>query len=163
MNVSFELDARSFVAKLPSGPKTHGVIVRGLRRAGLELQREAMRRVPRRTGNTQRSITSTVDDADLSAVVRVGSRVGAYLEMGTGIYGPKQRRIYPRHARVLRFPVGAVSLSGRPLAGKNAQYVFTRSIRGMRKQPFLKPAVDVISPRLGEIFDLETRHLFGAA
>jgi hypothetical protein len=49
-----------------------------------------------------------------------------YVQRGTGVFGPKRRRITPKRAKFLRF---------KPKGG-NA-YIYRRSVAGMKPNPFL--------------------------
>lgn len=82
-----------------------------------------------RTGNTRRAIHGGVDGVGDEFVVYVahGSKVGAYHETGTGIYGPKKRPIVPINAKALHFKV-------------NGKDVFAKSIKGIKKNPVLMNA-----------------------
>ncbi len=53
-----------------------------------------------------------------------------YLEFGTGLYGPKKKRIYPTKKQALAW--------GKDLGEGKKQYVF-KSIKGMRPAPFIRP------------------------
>src|SRR5438270_1497479 len=92
--------------RIPDDARRRRVIVKALNHATMKLREEAMRRVPKRTGNTQRSITSELNEAALTGTVRVTSRVGLYLEKGTGLYGPMHHLIYPVNARALAWAGG---------------------------------------------------------
>jgi hypothetical protein len=64
--------------------------------------------------------------------VRIGTslRYALWVHDGTGLYGPLRRRITPKNARALRFRV----------KGKSG-YVFAKSVRGMKRNQFLKDAL----------------------
>lgn len=53
-----------------------------------------------------------------------------YLEEGTGLYGPRRARIYPRQARVLRW-------------ADDSGVHYAPSIRGMPAQPFMRRALQI--------------------
>lgn len=84
-----------------------------------------------RTGNTRRAIHGGADKNDSGVVVYLahGSKVGWYLEEGTGIHGPKGRRITPVKAKALRFTM-------------NGNVVFAKSTKGMPAQPIIEPTAD---------------------
>ncbi|HLY81642.1 MAG TPA: hypothetical protein VKQ71_01595 [Acidimicrobiales bacterium] len=144
------------LAQIPNVDRRNQLMRYAVTKIAAKVQSLAMHRIAVRTGTTRRTIRMTVEGAGAGIAARVGileataqSRVGLYLEKGTGIYGPKGQRIYPTHARALRWPVGAkgeVRLTGthtsaHARSGK-AEFAFARSIRGMRAQPFLQPAID---------------------
>lgn len=90
-----------------------------------------------RTGNTRAAIHGGVDGVGDEFVVYVahGSKVGAYHETGTGIYGPKKRPIVPVKAKVLHFKI-------------NGKDVFAKSIKGIKKNPVLMNAAQAKRPKV---------------
>lgn len=82
-----------------------------------------------RTGNTRSSINVRLLAAP-SLRVRVGTNVwyAIYIHGGTGIYGPRKTPIRPKRAKALRFRI-------------NGQVIFAKSVKGMRKNQFLKDAL----------------------
>ncbi|PZM62238.1 tartrate dehydratase [Paenibacillus dendritiformis] len=71
------------------------------------------------------------NDIDKMAVVYLAhtARYGQYLEMGTGLYGPKKRLIKPKTKKALRFPVG------------NGEFAIVGAVKGMKPRPIIKPTV----------------------
>jgi hypothetical protein len=115
----------------PVGPVAR--LVSGVTR---DVLRTVENECPKRSGDTSRSFRSDVTVRPNRRVVgRVYSDdpVVTYLEKGTGLYGPRGRRIVPRNARALRFEVGG-------------QVIFRRSVRGMRPQPFMRRSLEIASP-----------------
>lgn len=96
-----------------------------------------------RTGNTRRSIHGGADRSGKGVVVYLGhgSEVGAYLEEGTGIYGPKGRPydIRPKNKKALRFVV-------------NGKEVFAKRVThpGIAPRPVVEPTVESSFPRIKE-------------
>lgn len=84
-----------------------------------------------RTSNTRRAIHGGAEQDGKGTVVYLahGSKVGWYMEEGTGIYGPKRKPITPKNANFLRFTIGG-------------REIFVKSTKGMPKQPIIKPTVD---------------------
>ncbi|MNW34029.1 hypothetical protein D3C74_109960 [compost metagenome] len=88
-----------------------------------------------RTGHTRQGIQGGADirrngDERMAVVYLAHTmRSGLYLETGTGLYGPKKRKIVPKHKMALRFPVGS------------GQYVVARSVKGIKPRPIIKPTV----------------------
>lgn len=83
------------------------------------------------TGTLRRSITFSVTGSSAETISgRVGSNLNYALmvEVGTGIYGPRGRRITPKRAKVLAWQ------------GKGGP-VFAASTRGRKATPFLRPAL----------------------
>lgn len=91
---------------------------------------------PKRTGDTSRSFRSEVvvrPNRQIRGRVYSDDPVVRYLEEGTGLYGPRRRRITPRTAKALRFEAGG-------------QIIFRKSVRGMEPQPFMKRSLEIASP-----------------
>ncbi|MET7814222.1 HK97 gp10 family phage protein [Streptomyces sp. NPDC005395] len=111
---------------------TEGPVVRLVERLTDQTKEAAIALCPKRSGKTARSFQSEVEAVEGMVVGRVWSDdpVVEYLEKGTGIYGPRGRRIYPRRARVLRWTDGG-------------QTFYAPSIKGMPAQPFMKRALEI--------------------
>lgn len=83
-----------------------------------------------RTGYLRSSV-----QVQLRAVPSLACRIGTnawYARMvheGTGIYGPHRRPIYPKRSKILRW---------KAVDGKT---IFAKSVRGMKKNQFLKDAL----------------------
>ncbi len=72
----------------------------------------------------------------------------AYLEFGTGVYGPKKSRIYPKTKKALAW--------GKNLGGGKKEFVF-KSVAGMMPSPFIRPVlhtqfVDIVVNAFNEAF-----------
>lgn len=104
---------------------------------GTDLESEAKRTASwtDRTGNTRRNIHGGADKAPNGSVIYLahGAQVGLYLEVGTGIYGPKGKpfEIRPKNKKALRFTVGN-------------QVYFAKRVNhpGIKPQPVIEPTVD---------------------
>lgn len=113
---------------------------------GKDLEREARSNASwtDRTGNTRRSIHGGADRSGKGVVVYLGhgSEVGAYLEEGTGIYGPKGRPydIRPKNKKALRFVV-------------NGKEVFAKRVThpGISPRPVVGPTVESNFPKIKEV------------
>lgn len=97
-------------------------------------------------GTLRASLTMEVVDFAGVPMARVGSHLehAVYVHEGTGIYGPQGTRIYPKTARVMRWPVKNNSGTGarrRYRAGATAAFAYARSTKGMRGRPFLRDAL----------------------
>lgn len=144
------------LAQIPNVDRRNKLMRYAITKVATKVQSLAMHKIKARTGTTRRTIRMDVRDAVGGISGRVGileataqSRVALYLERGTGIYGPKGQRIYPTHAKFLRWPAGGkgeVRLTGTHTTAHaksgNAQFSFARSIAGMRAQPFMQPAIE---------------------
>ena len=116
--------------------------------------------MPRKTGGTGRSLHVTGVTSS-SAQIR-GSQVAAWIEEGTGLYGPAHHVITPVAARVLAWRVGSVRLSGASRVSKGRQlagWAFARSVKGMKPRPFMARSIveagrQVGGQLVGEIVNL---------
>jgi hypothetical protein len=100
---------------------------------------EAKKLVPHVTRNLSRTIRVGQVTAKSARVLAGGtSRVGyaRYVEEGTGIHGPRGRRITPRKARVLSWKT----------KGKR---FFAASVAGRKATPYLVPGVEKAAKRAG--------------
>lgn len=118
-----------------------------LRRRANNVLNAARRNVPVDTGVLRASLAVSFSRGPQGEpVARIGSNLSYALPVheGTGIYGPRGTRIYPRYRTFLRWP--AVNNSGhgnrRYSGGRTSGYVFARSVRGMRGRPYLLLALD---------------------
>jgi hypothetical protein len=101
-------------------------------RATLTLLGVVMRRVPvGKTGNTRRSHTYHVAPDSSRGVVGTKSRIARYIHDGTGLYGPKKRKITPVTKKALRTPYGP-----------------RKSIKGMRPRPYMRDAAQEAKPAI---------------
>lgn len=111
----------------PGGP-----VGRDLLRRSHRVENRAKELVGVDLGRLRSSITTDVRADSKGLVGRVGSNVEYALHHheGTGIYGPRGRPITPKTASVLRFkPKGS------------STFVFARSVRGSKPNPFLADAL----------------------
>ncbi|MHC8516991.1 hypothetical protein [Sporosarcina sp. ITBMC105] len=100
---------------------------------GKNLESQAKANIPwkNHTGNTRGAIHGGGEKRKNGATIYLahGSKVGTYLEEGTGLYGPHKKRIVPTHAKALRFTMGG-------------RVIFAKSTKGMPKQPVIRPTAD---------------------
>jgi len=92
-------------------------------------------KAPHRTGALKNSIqpgepTGSLSNGDLQVNVAAAATYAPYVEHGTGIYGPHGTPIVPVTAQALQIPLGG------------GEYMYRRSVKGMKAQPFMQPAVD---------------------
>lgn len=135
--VTFRLDSAAILQQL-TGP--NGAVARDLVRRGQRVQNAARRLAPVDKGRLRGSITMEVRGSGRSLEVRVGSNLpyAIYVEKGTGIYAGRGY-IYPKSGQYLRWPSTS---GGRYKGGATKGYVFAKRIKGMKAQPFLRPALD---------------------
>ena len=108
-----------------------GATGRELARKARRVETRAKQLCPVDTGRLRSSIFSGVSrwDGRLVGVCGTNVKYAPYVELGTGIYGPRRSPIVPRSARLLRW------------TDKGGDVHFARSVRGMRARPFLRPAL----------------------
>ena len=107
---------------------THGVYV------------AAVTGAPRRSGILAGSHIETMSAIGGQWVGRVTARApyAMFVHDGTGIYGPRGQRIFPKRAKFLVFP--SEGARGQWFGG----FVFARSVRGQPSQPWLIKALAVV-------------------
>jgi hypothetical protein len=108
---------------------------------------EAGNLAPHKTGNLRRTVHVT-DVTDTSAKVVASANYAAFVEYGTGLFGPLHHKITPTAKKAMRWmagPASAFRLSGSVRSGKAgaaAGAVFARSTKGMKAEPFLEPGAE---------------------
>jgi hypothetical protein len=112
-----------------------GIVGEGVERAAASVRdtaRDIVRRERFDTGALAQSIQVYWDFGAADPTCTVGSDLeyAGFVEEGTGLYGPRHSRIYPRRARVLRF---------RPKGG--GAFVFAPSVAGSPGIHYLERAV----------------------
>lgn len=119
-----------------------GPIVRGARKLGNDVQREAKFLAPKDTGRLASSIGVVVGVAPGFVYAEIGSRLryALWRHEGTGVYGTG-RPIRPVRATYLRFqPRRAAGRIADPRRG----YVYARSVRGTPGKPYLVGALTAV-------------------
>ncbi len=81
-----------------------------------------------------------------NARVFVKNPLGILLEVGTGVFGPKNRMVVPKRRRVMRIPT-------------SDGFIFRPRQRGMRAKPFFKRAWDASQDRVDKIFNDAMREI----
>lgn len=125
---------------------TAGPVARDLLKRGIRVQSKARRNLgggtasgPRRvdTGLLRASISTNLGHRGDELVMRVGTGVyyALWVHDGTGIYGPKGRKITPRTAKHLVF-------RWKKMGNK---LMVVKSVKGMKANPFLKNALPAAS------------------
>lgn len=112
-------------------------VAREMQRRGLRVEAAAKVRI---SGHPKRVDTGRLRDSIKAVPIMrrnsPGSRIGTNVKYailvhnGTGIYGPRGARIKPKTKRYLRFV---------PKGGN--RFVFAKSVKGMRPNPFLVDAL----------------------
>lgn len=117
---------------------------------------ELKHNVPRKTSVTGRSIHVASTTASTARIE--GNAIAKWLDIGTGIYGPRKHKIEPRVKKALAFfagttgPGGSLRLTGKPrkgAAGAGASRVVVRSVKGMKAQPYVDRSIQAVKTKLG--------------
>jgi hypothetical protein len=116
---------------------------------------EAKHLVPRKAGFLDASIRRGALDESHALILAGGRRdVGyaAYIEFGTGIYGPRHRKIVPVHAKMLAWQTGVGGAGGPELrlsgnrrtkgGQKLGGWAFAKSVKGRPATPYLRPGAE---------------------
>lgn len=118
---------------LPDAPTMLGRIDRAMHQAAQEAGQEILVAVraaePARTGNLRRQtrvrVSKTRDGWKITVKpTKSVARIAKWVEDGTGIYGPRRRRIRPRHGKAFVLPNGVRVKSTR---GQRPQHPFART------------------------------------
>lgn len=128
--MTIRLDAEALRDML-TGP--HGAVLGELMRRARLVENKAKQLCPVDTGRLRSSIhhdEAVTESGEPVARVYSDVQYAMWVHEGTGIYGPRGTRIYPKNGRFLVFtPKGS------------SRKVFARSIAGMRGRPFLVDAM----------------------
>ena len=116
----------------------------------------------RKTGTTARSIQ--VQSVTETSATVVGNKVARWIDIGTGLYGPKHHVIVPTTKAALAFHSKAAGLdrwagigyrlSGRQTVGSErkfgagADFVTVRSVKGMKARPYVGKSVKEVGDQL---------------
>ena len=105
------------------------------------------------TGLTKEAI-STDEKAD-EIIYKVSRKAGDFdvavgLVEGTGVYGPKRTRIVPKNAKVLKIPVASLGALGLANLKPKNGFVFLKSVKGMKPNPFDDRAAKKMAQTLPE-------------
>ena len=85
---------------------------------------------------------------ETTARVYASANYAAFVEYGTGLYGPLHHKITPLTKKAMRWmagPASAFRQSGSVRSGKagsGAFAVFARSTKGMKAKPFMRPGAE---------------------
>ena len=129
-----------------TGPRS--VAVRTADRLGRQITNLAKANAPVDDGRLRGSIGYTVRVEGSRVILTVGSplKYALYRHNGTGIYGPRHARIYPKNGKVLRFTVKGGPRGPMPQGHRRprGRVVFARSVRGVPANPFLYDALRAV-------------------
>lgn len=122
-----------------------GPVVQELRRRANSVLNAARAGCPVNTGVLRASLTMEIVSESGVPVARIGSPLEylIYVHEGTGVYAGRGP-ITPKNGTVLRWP--GINNSGtgnrRYKGGKTANYVYARSVKGVKGRPFLREALE---------------------
>lgn len=133
VQVRHRVDTAALARLYLSDKIANNMFVRGLlveSRAKIELSVGPPRRVD--TGRLRADISTRriLHNGRRGAQVGTGLKYSLWVHNGTGIYGPLHKPITPKHHTFLRF---------RPKGSK--KFVFVRSVKGMKPNPYLLRAL----------------------
>ena len=136
--IKFELDIENLLAAFDTGGH------RGMEAAADEVVKQAKGKAPQRTGHLYASINrlpveGTLLGGDLSVTIGAGAPYATFVEFGTGIHGPRKQRIYPKTKKAMKW------------RGGDGEWIVRRSTKGMKAQPYLRPAVEENEELIGSI------------
>ena len=137
IKVSVEIKG-ALLKKMMSVPEE---VATGITRAGMirlveAIEAKAVKLVPVRTSNLQRSITSNVSPDGKKGEIRATAPYAKYVHEGTGLFGPFHQLIRPKTKKALFWP-GALH----PV----------KSVKGQKPNPFFTRALAQVNPQ--EVFD----------
>ena len=116
-----------------------------LNRVTEALVRAVVKGSPYISGTNRRSVQSDAPKPNVRRVFTM-SGYGALLELGTGVVGPRGKRIIPTKKKALWWPGAA-----HPVA----------SVAGRRPTPYFKPAFDAVAARIPQILAKVRRETSG--
>lgn len=125
VSTSFSLDRTRIerMLRLPGG-----MVYRNMERRVRRVEAEAIRRAP---GSMKQGIRVSIQrgpGGEFRGVVRSTHPASIFVIKGTGLHGPRNRRITPVRAKALRFVL-------------NGRVVFAKSVSGQRPNDFLTKAL----------------------
>jgi hypothetical protein len=147
MNVEFEADGQVFTElgrEVASFMRSTG---EALGQRAQELEREE---APERTG----VLKETVERIRLNEPDGYAEQIEPlafyrdFVIGGTGLFGPRKQRIYPKKSQALRFVFGG-------------RVVFARSVKGQQPNPFVSRAYRRLRKEESQIIDRQFREFFG--
>lgn len=132
----------------PDGP-----VMRKVTDLCMDVTNTAKTRAPVDEGQLRASLDYAVEVQGSQVRGRVGSGLpqAAYINWGTGIYGPKGAPITPKHGKFLVFEpsrsMGPLRRGGKHAAkGRRGALVFAKQVRGTPKNPFLLESLQTVVP-----------------
>lgn len=132
VSVRFEMD-HDAVRRMLSAPD--GLVGREVHRVTERVADRARSLAPVDSGDLRDSIETAYRNTpgETTGIIYSALDYSVWIQRGTGVYGPTNRPITPKHASVLVFKIGG-------------RKVFARSVRGTPPDPFMLEALRAVSP-----------------
>lgn len=155
-NLNFNIDLGS-VMKLAEATGSTGINMRAkllipLTTSAIAIQGIARTQAPTRTGRLVNSIGYKIKD--LTATISPSVKYAGYVEMGTGIYGPKGEMIVPKQKKVL-----ASKINPGWGSASNGYYVIGRSSKGQKANPFMARTAELAKPIVEGYFKVQVGNI----
>lgn len=133
------------LARIPDAAKRRVVQDRMLRRIASAYEAELKKAylaagIKNRTGHGLDSIGVDVSLSPDEVSVKGGAKYLKWLDEGTGLYGPHHTVITSPTGKVMRW---AAEGSGRATGAGGGDFVFARSVKGMKPRPFFMKGVEL--------------------
>jgi len=93
---------------------------------------------------------------------RTGHDYAPDVHEGTGLYGPKKKRIFPKKKKVMCWPKVPWTPWPKDKVGwkmARKKFQFAKSTKGQKPQPFLKWGIEAAQQRSKEFFDREIKNI----
>ena len=143
MSITMEIKGLDEFLRRVQNPQTLARPVRrGMNQSALAVQRQAQLRAPVATGRLRGDIKTDVDSRPIPLWARIGPNVfyGPYVEFGTGLFGPKKKRIRPKSKKALAW------------TARGGKRFVRASVAGMRPRPFMGPALPAAQGDINRIW-----------
>lgn len=150
INVSFKIE-NNFAADFARG--FSNAVEAGLKRVAPEGKKIIQGEIPESSGDLRsKGVSTDTGDKTITYTVsqiRDGFDYAIGVVEGTGLYGPKRKRITAKNGKALRIPIANLkNLRPETLARANNGFIFVRSIKGQRPNPFNERA----AKRIEQVF-----------
>lgn len=125
----------------------------------VELTRILKQNTPKNEGHLHGAWRHEVNDTE--AIFTNSAKYAVWVNEGTGIFGPRKTRLYPRQAKGFLFKPDKKydGKYGPTIAnGKYKGYYFFRSIRGQKGQHYVEKSADKLKSRLPTIIRNAVAH-----
>ena len=114
---------------------------KGINRMIFAIEEKAVPLTPVQTGRLRGSfVGARILSTPFTLQGRVGTKLNyaPFVHFGTGIFGPRGKRIVPRQAKAMRWQQGG-------------RTIFAKSTKGQKPNPFFQKGIDAATPQLDRI------------